>query len=294
MADSGNCAKLFTGLGLTQLEAETYVFLLQESPASGYRIAKGIGRSFPSTYKALISLQEKGAILVDEGSSRLCRAVSPEEFLDQIEHRMRRQRDKALAAVRELPRSPRDTRIYQLTSVDQVYERCRQMLRECEERALVELFPGSVSILREPIEETAARGIDITARVYQQEILAGVRMVQSPFGSETLRMLRSEWLAILIDGRQFLLANHLTNNNIVLNAVWSANPTVSRALYDHANSDFHHYAFRPFLEAATSVEELRAEYQRLQNVFPVAGDLGLKDMLGRLVEDSSPEGEAQQ
>ena len=61
--------------GFTALESEIYVFLLGESPATGYRVAQGINKPAANTYKAIQTLQSKGAILVEEGSSRFCRAV---------------------------------------------------------------------------------------------------------------------------------------------------------------------------------------------------------------------------
>ena len=279
-ADSS--AEYLTGLGLTMLEAEIYVYLLQHSPASGYKIAKAIGRSFPSTYKAVVSLQAKGAVLVDDGKSRLSRAVSVEELMDQFERRFRERRSAAVAALEQLPKSPADTRIYHLTSVDQVYERSRRLLAECEERALLELFPEPLARLREPVEQTGARGVDLTARVYEPTALKHVRLIHSPFGEQNLRMFKTQWLALLIDGRQFLLAHLLRAGAGVFSATSGANPAVARALYDHANSDFHHYAFRPFLETANSVAELRAAYERLAEVFPPAGDLGFKDLLAEL------------
>lgn len=285
MASPEECVASFSDLGLTDLEAEIYVYLLQQSPATGYKIAKGLRRSFPSTYKALASLQAKGAILVDDGTSRRSRAVPPAEFLDQLENRFCERRQRAATAVAQLPKSAHDTRIYQLASVDQVYERSRSMLAECAERALVELFPEPLTALRDPIEKAAARGVDVTARLYRAESLAGVRLVQSPFGAENLRTFKSEWLALLIDGRQFLLAHLLKAGRGVVNAVWSANPTVARALYDHANSDFHHYAFRPRLETAASLDELRSEYRRLQRAFPPGGDLGFQDLLVGVMPD---------
>src|SRR5262244_1295461 len=74
-----------TRLGFTALEAEVYTWLLGEPGATGYRIAQGIGKPVANTYKALESLQKKGAILVEEDESRLCRAVPPEELLTQLE-----------------------------------------------------------------------------------------------------------------------------------------------------------------------------------------------------------------
>ena len=97
-----NCVELLSEMGLTALEAEIYVYLLQYSPASGYKIAKGIGRSFPSTYKAVAALQTKGAVLVDDGKSRLSRAVPVDELMSHLERRFRQR--QAAAVGRRHPR----------------------------------------------------------------------------------------------------------------------------------------------------------------------------------------------
>src|SRR3974377_860031 len=83
-----------TDFGFTDLEAEVYVFLLQEWPAPGYRGAHALGKPVANTYKAIESLQNKGAILVDEGANRLCRAVPAEELLSQLERNFQRFRKK--------------------------------------------------------------------------------------------------------------------------------------------------------------------------------------------------------
>jgi predicted transcriptional regulator len=278
MAASEEIVQIIKSFGFTDLESEIYVFLLQHSPATGYKIAKGIGRSFTNTYKALAGLENKGAILVDEEKSRLSRAVPIEELMDQMEARFREQRKQAIAAANRLPLSPSDRRVYHLASVDQVYERFRCMLKECEERALMELFPGPCAVLGEAVEETARRGIRVAARVYAGEHLDGVQVIQSPFGDENLETWRSQWLALFIDGRQFLLGHLSLDGKGVYEAVWSANPFIARAFYSYVNSDLHHYSFAPLLETASATDTLRKEYDLLQDEFPVEGDLGFRDL----------------
>ncbi len=270
---------IIEGMGFTALEAEIYVFLLQHSPATGYKIAKGIGRSFTNTYKALAGLQARGAILVDESESKLSRAVPVEELMDQLQARFTEQRRKAEAAVDRLPLSPADTGIYRLTAVDQVYERFRVMLRECKERALVELFPGPCKRLRGPVEAAAANGIDISLRTYADETLEGVRMIHSPFSETNMETWNSQWMALFIDGRQFLLAHLSQDEKGVYEAIWSANLFLARAFYSYINSDLHHYSFRPLLEQATSVGQVREEYFRTETLFPPGGDLGFMDLV---------------
>lgn len=278
MNSTEECSQLIAQLGFTGLEAEIYVYLLQQSPATGYKIAKEIGRSFTNTYKALTSLRSKGAILADEGPSQLTRAVPLEEVLGQMEARFLDLRKRAITAVDQLTQSVADNRIYQLVSVPQVIERCKRVLSEAEERVLIELFPLPVTLLRDDVEQTAARGVDVSARVYRPVSLKGVRMVKSPFGEQTLELLRTEWLAIFVDGRQVVMAQLLPGGEGVYQAIWSRNPSLARSFYDYVNSDLHHYAFRERLMAASSLEEVRAAYRELQEAFPPGGDLGFRDM----------------
>ncbi len=269
----------FEELGLTRVEAEVYVFLVQNSPATGYAIAAAINRTKGATYKVLGSLAGRGAILMDDGQSRLARAVPPAEFLAQLEGRFREQRLAADEATRLLKGSRADQRIYQLTSVDQVYERVRQMLQEGQERALLEVTPGPLKVLRESLEDTATRGLDIVARVYEPVELAGIRVITSPYGEELAATWDAQWLAIFVDGRQHLLGQFSGDGRHVVQAVWSRSPFLSSAMYGYVNSDLHHYAFRASLQTAETVEQVRAEYDRLQRVFPVGGDLGWRDQV---------------
>ena len=62
-------------LGFTALAAEIYAWLPEEAPVTGYRIAQAIGKPAPNVYKAIETLETKGAVMVDEGKSRLCRPV---------------------------------------------------------------------------------------------------------------------------------------------------------------------------------------------------------------------------
>ena len=111
---------------------------------------------------------------MDDGESRLCRAVPPEEFMDQLERRFRESRERATALAREMAVEPQDDRIYRLTTLDQVYERSRKMLEGCKEVALLELDPGPLDVLRDVVEATAARGVKLSVRIYKPDEIKGV------------------------------------------------------------------------------------------------------------------------
>lgn len=54
-------------LGFSGIEAAIYVHLLENSPATGYQIAKGIEKPNANTYQALDSMVQQGFLLVDGG-----------------------------------------------------------------------------------------------------------------------------------------------------------------------------------------------------------------------------------
>jgi len=144
----------FEHLGLSRLEAEIYVYLLENPPSTGYRIAKAIGRSKTNVYQAVEGLAAKGAVLVSEGELRLCTAVPPEELLDQMERGFQDRKALALNEVRSLIRPQAGGgSIYRLSSLDQVYERARRMLAVAEQTAYIDLYPGPLAQLRGAIEQ---------------------------------------------------------------------------------------------------------------------------------------------
>ena len=63
-------------LGFTETEALAYAGLVPISPATGYRVAQAIGKPAANTYKALESLEAKGAVLVESGAVRPLAAIS--------------------------------------------------------------------------------------------------------------------------------------------------------------------------------------------------------------------------
>jgi len=210
-------------LGLTSLEAEIYTFLLENSPATGYGIAKGIGKPAANTYKALESLHNKGAIIIEDSQTRLCRAVAVEELLDSFERRFDRLKDRAQAELKKLKSSPHDKRVYQIQTTDLVVSRYRKMLSDCKRVVMLDFFPFPLKELRNDIMAAAKRGVSITVKAYEPCDMAGVDIVVDPCAEAMLKKWPGQWANGIFDGEQYLLAFLSKNGRQVRQAVWSNN-----------------------------------------------------------------------
>jgi sugar-specific transcriptional regulator TrmB len=214
-------------LGFTALEAQIYTWLVGESPATGYRIAQGIGKPVANTYKAIESLQQKGAVLVEEDESRLCRAVPPGELLRAVDRGFAARRDEAQRALANVARSEGDDRVYTLRTPAQVLERARTMLAAARQVVLIDAFPGVLDAVGPAIVQAAARDIIVAVKVYRPIELGKAEVFVEPDGERAIARWPGEWLNLAVDGAEHLLSFLAPDLATVHQAIWSSSPYLS-------------------------------------------------------------------
>ena len=265
-----NCTQTLVELGLTALEAEAYGFLIQQSPATGYKVAQAIGKPAANTYKALESLARKGAVLVDEAENRLCRAVPADEWLGQLERQFQRRKHNAAEALATLGSSPQDDRLYQLHTRTQVLERARAMLLRCKHSAVMDIFPVPLTSLTDDIEVAAARGVEIVVKTYLPIDLREVRVIVRPHGHEITEALPGDMISLNIDGVEHLLAVMPSDGDRVFQAIWTGSAVVSFLLYNGLINEASQAAIMAELDRDTTVDKLRRVFQGLRHLHPVS------------------------
>lgn len=218
-------------LGLNQLEAEVYTTLLTHEPMTGYRIGQILGRPTANVYKALASLAQKGAVLIEEGQNRLYRPVPTAEFLQHLETSFQQKKERAGEILTQLKADSSDDRIYQLDSVPLIVARACSMLDKCEKVAVVDAFPKLLTAVRPTIEAALTRGVNVLIQAYAPIEIPGANIVQTYLSAENLADWKSQQLNLVIDAQECLLA--LVNNELtqVHQALWSQSIYLSFVLH---------------------------------------------------------------
>jgi sugar-specific transcriptional regulator TrmB len=208
-------------LGFSELESLIYCFLLQESPATGYRISHAIGKPTANTYKAIVGLARRGAIVVDDSAGKLCRAVPHSELLDRIGREFSARKDQADRLLSRIRPAAGDDRVYQLLDVEQVLERIRAMLAAAKSIVLADVFPKVLPQIAADLERTARRGVKVVVRVYAPVSLKRVKVLLAPDYDRLLSVWPGEQLNCVVDGEQFILALLGKSMAGVHQAIWS-------------------------------------------------------------------------
>lgn len=273
------------GLGFSELETLVYAFLLQESPATGYRIAQAVGKAVANTYKAIQVLQDRGAVIVEAGDTRLCRAVPPRELFAQLQSDVRRRCEQVAGALEKLRTPPEDERVYRLQTREQVLERAREMLRRCKQMALISAFPEPLAALREELEAASARGIGILLKAYRPVEVVGAHIVLSNEAGLMLESLPGQELDVVIDAEEHLLSMLAWEGEGVLQAIWSASVFLSYGQANGLYAEWDLTRLNGLIRAGTPTELLRERI--LERAYPLVDTPGFRRLLGGLREDGA-------
>jgi HTH-type transcriptional regulator, sugar sensing transcriptional regulator len=245
-------------LGFTELEAEVYACLLEESPATGYRVAQITGRLPGNVYKALGTLEAKGAVITDQGTRRQCRAVPVTELLAHLKRRYDQQQARALDALTRIRPAAQDDRIYQLKTVDQVMERCRTMLTRAERIIVADIFPQPLQPLKADLVATAARKLSVTLKTYSDITLPGVKVVLNPHGEKFVTGFLGHWIVLVTDGFELLIASLDSELTGVRQAIWSRSATLGYMFHCSLAAEIQLCDLLHYIHQGGSLDELVA------------------------------------
>lgn len=247
-----------TNLGFNELEAEVYLYLLPNPPATAYAVGKALGRPTANVYKAVDVLARKGAVLVEEGDNRLCRAVPLADFLQQARLSFNQLAYKAELRLAHLQSAPPDERVYRIDSVELLFARARTLIESTAQTVVViDAFPKALSLLQPSIAKAVARGIEVFVEAYTPVDLPGANVAHAAVAVDSPEYWGAEQLNIIADGKEHLLALLSRDLQQIYQAVYSSSLYLS--CLHHSGRLCEHTLLRLFKSAD---EQANAETMR--------------------------------
>lgn len=266
-------------IGLTNLEAEIYITLLQDTELTGYRIAKILGKPVANTYKALESLGKKGAVLLEESAnSKIYSAVPITDYLNLMEEQFKLKRKNAEATLKDMKKFPVEKGIYKLQTVESVYERCKSMLEKAQHVILADVFPIPLDHLRNDLENAAKnKGIETHVKVYQTVDLPDCHIINSFNADELLDLWPEQWIILTIDLKESLIAAISRDGRSVEYAIWTKNPYITFIVYNGSMNEMISFTMQNLLSENESSDFIREYVQKYKKIVTFAKENALKN-----------------
>jgi sugar-specific transcriptional regulator TrmB len=263
---------LLDNIGFSELETDVYVALRQEPGASGYRVAQIIGKPVGSTYKALETLRAKGAIVSDETTRPTTFSALPiREYIDARRRDLEALQARIETELEDVVTTPAHAGIFELTSVGQVYQRCRELLRSAQTVALLNIDTRPLEELRSELEAAADRGVRVLIKTRAPAQVPGCG-IMAPAQARPLPspgVSGDEEIAVAVDCREYVQAFLTSDGSEVEEAVWVRRPRLASEVCCLFQNDFTLTRVRAMVQAGKEVREIGHEMQRLGRMVEV-------------------------
>ncbi len=228
-------------IGLNDLEANIYITLLENSKSTGYRIAGEINKPVANTYKALKSLELKGAVIADRSSgTTFFETVPVEEFLNKKENEFAKTRRVIVEEVRKLNIQQETGGIYELKSVELVYEKAFNMIKSAKKMILIDCFPEPLKVLNDTIIGKSAGGVPIYLKNYCETEISGIKQITAKNPELPIESLSGQWMMVLKDTEESLIAMFTKDGTGLQHCIWTMDRFLSFVLFNGSMYEFNY------------------------------------------------------
>lgn len=216
-------------IGLSEIEAKVYIYLLYSSPATGYKIANGIQKNPANTYQALSILEEKGYIFPEEGDKKEYRAVPYTEIFERLKKEYLSTIDESEKILSHIEHEHHINGIYNLKSIDQIDYKFQEMLKSVKTLAIIDLYPTVPKFAIPLIEDCVAKGKKVIVKTYKEINLEDVDLVIDQKVNR-IDPYPGQWINLSIDFKEILIS--FISNKSKIYSIWSKNPVLSHSFSD--------------------------------------------------------------
>ena len=140
------------------------------------------------------------------------------------------------------------------------------MLSRAEEIVLVDTFPLPLEMLRANLEVASARGVRVAIKTYTPAVVEGALVSVDPRGPEIFERWRGQWINLVIDGREHLIAFLGPDGRAVHQAIWTGSAYLSFIYHSGLSSEMTIDALERGLAEGLSAKEIR---DSLTDYFPL-------------------------
>jgi hypothetical protein len=164
--------------------------------------------------------------------------------------------------------SPARGGIYDLTTIAQVYERCRDLLRNAKTVALLNADARPLEELRSELTAAADRGVRVLIKTRAPAQVPGCG-IMAPEQAAPADVWRGQELAVAVDFKEYVQAFLKGDGSDVEEAIWVRHPHLANQVCWLFQSDFTLTRVRVMVQAGKEVKEIGREMHRLTRMVEV-------------------------
>ncbi|MGY3717337.1 TrmB family transcriptional regulator [Sutcliffiella cohnii] len=187
-------------LNFTEYEAKAYLSLLEESPLTGYAVAKNSGVPRSKIYEVLDSLAMRGDILVSPGNTPQYTPVPAKELIKNRRKQAEENFELAEKSLAEFEQSANDREnIWNITGSSAILDKVKESILYAKKRILLEVWKEEFEELEPELRVAAEKGINVTIIAYGEISSDFANLYLHYMGQDITEEYGGRWLVISAD-----------------------------------------------------------------------------------------------
>ncbi len=187
-------------LNFTEYEAKAYLALLEESPLTGYAVAKNSGVPRSRIYEILDNLVLRGDILVSHGNTPQYVPVPAKKL---IKNRRTKAEENFKLAERSLEQygnaSKNRENIWNITGHFEILDKVKECIGAAEKRILLEVWKEEYQELETELKKASEKGVNITVIAYGEVESGFASVCRHDLSDEITEEYGGRWVVASID-----------------------------------------------------------------------------------------------
>jgi HTH-type transcriptional regulator, sugar sensing transcriptional regulator len=187
-------------LNFTEYEAKAYLSLLEESPLTGYAVAKNSGVPRSKIYEVLDSLAIRGDILVSPGNTPQYTPVPAKELIKNRRMEAEQNFELAEKSLAEFEQSANDREnIWNIMGRNEILHKVKDCIASSKTRILLEVWKEEYEELESELRQAAKRGVNVTIIAYGEILSDFANLYLHYMGQKITEEYGGRWLVISAD-----------------------------------------------------------------------------------------------
>lgn len=190
-----NMLDILKNLNFTEYESKAYLALLQESPLTGYAVAKKSGVPRSKIYEVLESLVIRGDVFVSHGNTPQYVPVPAKELIKNRRLKAEEHFDQAEKYFEKFEQTANDREnIWNITGRSEILEKVKACILSAKKRILLEIWKEDFEEIESELKQAAEQGVIVTIIAYGDIVSNFSNVYLHDMSSEITEEYDGRWL----------------------------------------------------------------------------------------------------
>jgi len=201
----GKILETLKNLNFTEYEAKAYLALLEESPLTGYAVAKNSGVPRSKIYEVLDSLSMRGDILVSPGNTPQYAPIPAKELIRNRRIKVEENFEMAEKALEQFEHSASEREnIWNIKGHNEIIDKAKECIISAKHRILLEIWSEDYMELETELGQAANKGVAITIVAYGEIVSDFADVYLHDLSSEITEEYGGRWIVLSADDSEIV------------------------------------------------------------------------------------------